>query len=298
MSTIAYHYKLIDVFTDRPFSGNPLAVFTDARGLSDDMMQRIARELNLSETTFVFPAVDRAHHYAVRIFTPNAELPMAGHPTLGTAFALAQENRLTNEERIVFEEKVGPISVSMLAPMTTIRLPLPIFGEHYPEPDTAAAVLSLDRLQLGYGTPVCAVSCGIPFLMIPLRSREALCSIQFRLDIWRRTVSRFSASNIMAFTLETDSEVSTAKARVFSPALGVAEDPATASACGALGAYLLRYGLMPPEPKSTFIIEQGAEIGRPSLIYILIEQPGDGIRQVRVGGQCVAIGNGSITLLP
>lgn len=259
-------------------------------------MQKIARELNLSETTFVFPAQDKAHDYAVRIFTPTSELPMAGHPTIGTAFALARENKLSGDKRVVFEEKVGPVSVSMVSPMTTTRLPLPAFGESHPEPETVTAILSLDAGLLGYGVPVSQVTCGVPYLIVPLKSTGAVQAIQFREDIWRRTLSRSPASNVVAFSMGGENEMSTAKARVFAPALGVLEDPATATACGALGAYLLRYGLTPPQPSSAFIIEQGAEIGRPSFLYVMIEQPGDGIKQLRVGGQCVDIGEGSIRI--
>src|SRR5688572_17372626 len=130
-SSRPYHYRLVDVFTDQRFSGNPLAVFTDARGLNTELMQRIARELNHAETTFVFPPFDRAHDYSVRIFSPHAELPTAGHPSIGTAFALAQERPVAPapaQNRFVFDEASGPVSVSMLSPITTTKQELPRFG--------------------------------------------------------------------------------------------------------------------------------------------------------------------------
>jgi trans-2,3-dihydro-3-hydroxyanthranilate isomerase len=261
-------YRLLDVFTNVPFGGNPLAVFTDARAISDAMMQSIARELNLSETTFVLPARDRSHHYWVRIFTPLAELPAGGLPTIGTAYALALEERLRQEatrQRVVFEEQTGPISVTMEAPMPA-------------------------------GMPVQSVSCGVPYLLVPVLDLETMQRIRFRLDIWERVLRRSAHPHVLAFTLQCRYEGSSAHCRMFAPGLGVHEDPATATAAGPLVSYFARWGILDPVPKMQFVCEQGIEIGRPSFIHVTIERNGEQIKSLRIGGQCVAVGSGQIQI--
>lgn len=292
-----YRYRLVDVFTDQRFSGSPLAVFTDARGLNTEQMQRIARELNHSETTFVFPPFDQAHDYSVRIFSPHAELPTAAHPSIGTAFAIAQERAVVPTpapKRLVFDEAAGPVSVSMVSPITTTKQELPRFGSEYPEPTTAAAVLSLTVDDLLEGLPVQAVASSLPYLIIPIKSLSALKRIRLRADIWERTIRRFEAPHIFAFCLEPERAGSTASARMFAPALGINEAPATESACGPLAAYLIKYRLVQPRREQLFVFEQGAEIGRPSFIHVMTEQEQDTLTQLRIGGQCVVVGDGTI----
>ena len=292
-----YRYRLIDVFTEQRFSGNPLAVFTDARGLNTESMQRIARELNHPETTFVFPPFDSAHDYSVRIFSPHAELPTAGHPTIGTAFALAQENRMGPKaapERVVFEEVSGPVSVSLASPVTTTRQELPVFGREYPEPQTAAAVLSLAGSDLLPGAPVQAVTSSVPYLIVPLRSLATLERIRLRQDIWERTLQSFEAPQIFAFCLDAESEATSATARMFAPGLGFAEAPATESACGPLAAYLVRYRLVPLRNEHLFVFEQGAYMGRPSVIHVSASQEEGVLTQLRIGGSCVVVGEGTL----
>lgn len=297
LSARHYRYLLVDVFTDRRFSGNPLAVFTDARGLNTEIMQRIARELSHPETTFVFPPADNSHDYSVRIFTPHAELPAAGQSTIGTAFALGQDRRVqapVPPQRLVFDEVAGPVSVSMVSPVTTMKQQLPRFGSTYPEPQTAAAILSLKATDLQRELPVQAVASSIPYLIVPVRDLEALKRIRIRADIWERTVRHFEAPNIFAFCTATESAGTTARARMFAPALGIAEAPATESASGPLAAYLVRYKLVPDRPELTFVIEQGAEIGRPSCIHVHVEQANGELISLRIGGQCVLVGEGTI----
>jgi trans-2,3-dihydro-3-hydroxyanthranilate isomerase len=297
LSSRHYRYLLVDVFTERRFSGNPLAVFTDARGLNTDIMQRIARELSHPETTFVFPPADNAYDYSVRIFTPHAELPTAGQSTIGTAFALAQERRVQAPlapQRLVFDEVAGPVSVSMVSPVTTMKQQLPRFGSLYPEPQTAAAILSLKPTDLQRDLPVQAVASSIPYLIIPVRELEALQRIRLRADIWERTVRNFEAPNIFAFTLQTENPQTTARARMFAPALGIMEAPATESASGPLAAYLVRHKLVPDRPEQSLSIEQGAEIGRPSCIHVHVEQRNGELGSLRIGGQCVLVGEGVI----
>jgi len=295
-SSRPYSYRLVDVFTDQRFSGNPLAVFTDARGLDTERMQRIARELNHTETTFVFPPFDESHDYSVRIFSPHAELPRGSYPSIGTAFALSQERAAlpAPRNRMVFDEASGPVSVSLVSPVTTTKQELPTFGSSYPELHTAAAVLSLTLEDLMPGLPVQAVASSMAFLIIAVNGLDALKRIRLRADIWERTIRRFEAPHIYAFTLESEKPGSTATARMFAPALGISEAPATESACGPLAAYLIRHKLVPARKDHLFIFEQGAEIGRPSVIHVSAEQDNGQLTQLRIGGQCVLVGEGTI----
>ncbi len=296
-SSRPYRYRLVDVFTDKRFSGNPLAVFVDARGLNAEQMQLIARELNHAETTFVFPPFDRAHDFSVRIFSPHAELPTSAHPSIGTAFALAQERTVQPApppNRMVFDEQSGPVSVSMVSPITTTKQELPRFGAEFPELHTAAAVLSLSLDDLMPGLPARAVASSLPYLIVPVTKLSALKRIRLRTDIWDRTIRRFEAPHIFAFSMESERAGSTAAARMFAPALGISEAPATESACGPLAAYLVRYRLVQARREHLFVIEQGAEIARPSLIHVMAEQTDDAVTQLRIGGQCVVVGEGTI----
>lgn len=288
-----YHYLLVDVFTDARFSGSPLAVFTDARGLGTEAMQRMARELNLGETTFVFPAASAQHDFSVRIFSPRAELPTGGHPTIGTAFALSRGGD-SEPGRLVFDDRDGPVSVSMLSPVTTTRQALPTFGACYMERHTAAAILSLHADDLVPALPLQAVSSSIPYLLLPIASAQALSKIRFRQDIWERTVRHFEAPHLYAFSTQTDDPASTAKGRAFTPALGVTEMAASESACGPLAAYLLEHGLVSLETEAFMIFEQGSEIGRPSYIHVTAAQAEGRLSEIRVGGQCVVVGEGAL----
>ena len=291
-----YTYHLLDVFTNVPFGGNPLAVFTDARGLSDEQMKSIARELNLSETTFVLPARDRSHHSWVRIFTPLAEVTSGGHPTIGTAHALALEERVRREtarQRVVFEEGVGPVSVLMEAPMITVRQPLPEFGPIFEQRDAVAAMLGLEPIHIAAG-PIHSISCGVSYLVVPIVDLEAMNRIRFRIDIWDRMLRHSPHPQVLPFSLETRYPECNVHARMFAPGLGVYEDPATAAAAGPLAAYLIRYGVIRPDPRAQLIVEQGIEIERPSFIHVSVEMDGERFSSIRVGGQCVSIGKGQI----
>jgi len=295
----SFRYRLLDVFTNVPFGGNPLAVFTDAHGLGDATMQSIARELNLSETSFVLPPRASAHHYVVRTFTPLTELSTGGLPTIGTAYALALEERLRREsakQRVVFEEQTGPISVTMESPMLTMQQPLPTFGSVFAEREAVAAMLGLDTSSLPTGMPVQSVSCGVPYLLVPLVNLEAMERIRFRSDIWERVLARSANPHVLAFSLQCRYEGSSAHCRVFAPGLGVHEDPATATAAGPLVSYFAHWGLLGAEAKVAFVCEQGIEMGRPSFVHVLLERDADRVTSLRVGGQCVAVGQGEFQL--
>jgi len=294
----SYSYRLIDVFAERPFTGAPLAVFTDARGLDSTVMLALARELNRSRTVFLFPHEDTARSPRVRVFSPQGELPSAHYPTIAAAFALAVDRVGDGTEppasRMVFESAEGPVSVSTFARVMTVRQSEPGIGAVYDDVDAALGTLGLNESQRMQGVPIQAASSGVPYLVVALRNRAALQSIRFRDDIWHRTLRHFAASKILAFTMETDRSGSTAKMRVFAPDVGIPEDPATETACGPLAAYLARYGLMSAESPQMLLFEQGSEIGRPSFLHVAVERDAESITSVRVGGQCVVVGEGNI----
>lgn len=294
------HYHRVDVFTDRAFGGNPLAVFTNGRGLDTETMQAIAKEFNLSETTFVLPPGDPKHDWRVRIFTPGSELPMAGHPTVGTSFVLAREHMIPRggrETDIVLEEGVGPVPVRIefeegepsFAEMTQ---PLPAFGPAIEDRASAASMLSLEEPDLEAELPVQIVSCGVPFMYVPLRSLDAARRARPRADLMERVAEEHGIPpEVFLFTREAEHEGSTVHSRMFAPGLGITEDPATGAASGPLGCYLVKHGVL---PAGDIVSEQGIEMGRPSFIHIRIESEGEQITAVRVGGRCHFAGEGFI----
>jgi trans-2,3-dihydro-3-hydroxyanthranilate isomerase len=297
------HYHRVDVFTDRAFGGNPLAVFTNGRGVPAETMQAIAKEFNLSETTFVLPPDDPRHDWRVRIFTPGHELPMAGHPTVGTTFVLAREHMIRRDERettITLEEGVGPIPVRVEfrdgePSFAEMSQPLPQFGPELPDRRAAAEMLSLAAEDVDEGLPLEVVSCGVPFLYVPVRTLDAARRARPRADLMERVSESVGIPpEVFVFTREVEHPGSTVHSRMFAPGLGITEDPATGGASGPLGCYLVRHGLVPAGTE--IISEQGIEMGRPSLIHIRIEQEGDRITAVRVGGQCHFMGEGFIEI--
>jgi trans-2,3-dihydro-3-hydroxyanthranilate isomerase len=292
-----HRYLTADVFTDRLFGGNPLAVFPDARGLTDGQMQSIAREFNLSETTFVLPPRDPAHARRVRIFTPGAEVAFAGHPTIGTALVLAALSEIDlagGSARIVFEEGVGPIAVAIrsengrpsFAQLTVSRLPE--FGPPPPPAASIAAAVSLDAGDLigGDFAPE-AASCGLPFLFVPLRSLDALRRSRIQGEQWERALSAYWAPQPFLFVFDGPR----IRARMFAPALGVPEDPATGSAAAALAGYLGRRDAL-LNGTLRWTVEQGVEMGRPSLMQVEADKTDGRITAARVGGSFVLVSEG------
>ncbi len=299
------HYHLVDVFTNRQFGGNPLAVFTNGRGVREETMQAIAKELNLSETTFVLPPVDASNDYRVRIFTPGKELPMAGHPTVGTTYVLAREHLIARgtdgtETEIKLEEGVGPIPVRVAwregaAGFIEMRQPLPTFGPLVEDVAAVAEMLSIDREEIAATnlTPE-VVSCGVPFLYVPVNSLRAVQSIKFRVDVWESRLKEIVPPEVFVFTREVEYPGSTVHSRMFAPGMGIWEDPATGGASGPLGCYLVRRGRLggAGDGEVELVSEQGIEMGRPSFIKIRIARAGAEITGVRVGGECRFMGEG------
>jgi len=298
-------YSVLDVFTTVPFGGNPLAVFYEETNLPTETMQKIAKELNLSETVFVQKAENTNHQKRYRIFTPNVELPMAGHPTVGTSYYLAQNNLIPTEEgenKWIIEEQVGPISVSVYKKGTAISKvemiqPTPTFGDIFEDREAVAKLLSLSIDDLDSSLPIQTVSSGVPFLYIPVRTLSAMKQIFFQNDIWKKYFSENpNTKHIFVLCLETEELTSTVHSRMFAPAMGIPEDPATGGASGPLGAYLVEYGLVQPESSGTYFIksEQGFEMGRPSYIDISIRKESNKYTEVKISGTSVIMGAGEI----
>ncbi|HSA82407.1 MAG TPA: PhzF family phenazine biosynthesis protein [Geminicoccaceae bacterium] len=297
-----YRFVTADVFTDRAFGGNPLAVLLDAGGLADQQMQAVAREFNLSETVFVLPPDDPAHTRQLRIFTPAQEVPFAGHPTVGSALILAATGALElagESTRITFEERAGPVPVTIRAAggrASFAQLTAPAAPEVRlaPAPDAIAALLSLTPAELSTdgGLPA-FVSCGLPFLIVELRDAAALGRARPDLAVWPKLLGDAWATGAYLITRDADAADADFRVRMFAPTAGVAEDPATGSAAAALGGWL---GLRetPPEGTQRRLIAQGIEMGRPSRLEVEIEKRAGTVTAVRVGGSAVLVSEGTI----
>jgi trans-2,3-dihydro-3-hydroxyanthranilate isomerase len=299
-------YLHLDVFTRTPFEGNQLAVFPEPGNLTAAQMQRIAMEMAYSESTFIYPP-ENGGDFRMRIFTPGKELPMAGHPTIGSTFALAREGTIAHgRDRIVFELGVGPTPVSMewdangLA-FAWMTQQLPTFGSEIHDRQAFAAAIGLEGKDLIDGAPLQSVSCGVPFLIVPLTTRAAVDA----LAIDRRSTARLFSSSGFAelpmffFTTEAGADGAIAYSRMLAPEFGIAEDPATGSASGPLGCYMLRYGLASAEGARALVSLQGVAMGRPSRIHVSIDSDGAGtISQVRIGGTSVLVGGGELIAAP
>lgn len=301
------NYSLLDVFTTTPFGGNQLAVFHEGESLSTGMMQKIARELNLSETVFLSPPNNSDNQKKLRIFTPQMELPMAGHPTIGAAFLMADQDLVQTGEGIsewTLEEAVGDIPVIVykeegLITKVEMTQPLPSFGERFPKTEQIAKLLSLAPADLHTEFPIQTVSTGVPFLFVPVRSLAAINKINFRSDVWEQHFSKNEATqHLFVFTTETEDSASTVHSRMFAPAMGIPEDPATGAASGPLGAYLVEHAVIPAAENGVYAIrsEQGIEMGRPSFIDITIVKQGPEFQQVKIGGTAVTVGKGQLYL--
>ena len=302
MGDAGARYFLVDVFTDRPFTGNPLAVFPVAGEIPPDLMPRIARELNLSETVFVLPPESSEHTAKLRILTPRSELPFAGHPTLGAAcvlLAVGSAGFDGDEGTVVFEEGVGRVSVDVGVAdgryRARLRVPgAPEFGPEPPERATLARLLSIPAHAIGDGElgPM-AVSWGVPYLFIPVRDRHVLGRVRLDGGVWEDRIAAFWAPHLYVITRDVERTGSRIRARMFAPAMGIVEDPATGAAASALAAYLWRHAPAPAIPLS-FRIEQGFDMGRPSLIDVDTELEDGALAGVRVGGGSVLVGSGEM----
>ncbi|WP_099827573.1 PhzF family phenazine biosynthesis protein [Oceaniglobus indicus] len=282
-------YIVYDVFTDRPFGGNPLAIITDARGLAEDALQKIAREFNFSETTFVYPPTDPAHTARVRIFTPTMEVPFAGHPLIGTATALFDLGR---GGRQTLELGVGPIDCTVDDDGATFTTTQPLRIDSHPQAGDVAACGGLlpGQIRTDRHLPVQA-GVGLPFVLAELTDDAALSAVVPDTGAFRRAAAAYPSDLDFAVLFYVRDGASV-HARMFAPLDNIPEDPATGSAAAALGAFLSQI-----EDRSlTLLLEQGVDMGRPSRIRIDTEVIDGLCRSVRISGNAVRIMEGRLTL--
>ena len=298
-------YLHLDVFTARRFEGNQLAVFLDARGVDSSTMQTIAREMNFSESTFLLPAERADTDMRMRIFTPGVELPMAGHPTIGTTFALAHTGVIAaRQASVVFGLGVGPTRVELQ--WSDAELSFAWMDQQLPEVRQPAASVAQVARAVGIdpvvhqktGLPMQEISCGVPYILLPLATRADVDAATADLNVLRTLKSAFpfEHTGIYLFSTESLGDDVTAYSRMFAAGLGIAEDPATGSACGPLGSYLVQQHFVSAADASRMVSWQGVAMGRPSRIHIAIAQDANGaISRVQVGGQAITVARGTLT---
>ena len=300
-----HRFVTLDVFTSVPFGGNQLAVFPDASGIPEDALINITREFNFAEVTFCYPPANPAHTKRVRIFTPAREIPFAGHPTVGTAIALVtlgEAGKQSGAElKLVLEEGVGPIPVTVktspgapaFAQFTTAKLAE--VGPATPSRGALSEILMIDPEDI-LATPMAPqnVSCGLPFLMVPLRSVDAVSRSRVRMDKWETTLKSAWAPDMFVFAKKPEGGESHYHARMYGPGVNVPEDPATGSANACLAGYL---GARTAQKDGTLVwtVDQGVEMGRPSRIEIEADKSGGEVTAIRVGGNAVMMSEGSFT---
>ncbi|HYV98568.1 MAG TPA: PhzF family phenazine biosynthesis protein [Gemmatimonadaceae bacterium] len=294
-----------DVFTTKTFGGNQLAVFPDATGIPEELLLPITREFNYSETTFCYPPANPAHSKRVRIFTPAGEIPFAGHPTVGTAHVLVAKGLVPasgDAVSLVLEEGVGPISVAVrleggvpvFAQLSVAKLPE--IGPQPPSRGSLAEILSLEAHDVLYGaSSPQAISCGLPFLMVPLRDVDAVTRSRVRTDRWEPTLKAYWAPDMLVFAPDPSGGPAHYRARVFVPGQGIVEDPATGSANACLAGYLAQRA---PERDGTirWTVDQGVEMGRPSRLELEADKKDGVITAIRVGGATVIVSEGVMRL--
>jgi trans-2,3-dihydro-3-hydroxyanthranilate isomerase len=296
-------YAVLDVFTDRPLAGNPLAVVLDGEGLDDARMQAIAREFNLSETVFVGSPEKPPHSARIRIFTPRHELSFAGHPTVGTAVLLALqdagENPGAHEAMLILEEKIGPVRCGVFLkgegcgraifdlPAEAVALASDL------DRDAVCSALSLLPGEVGFENHVPSVfSAGLAFAFVPVRNLEVIARARPNTGVWHDAFGSDAAAAFV-YCREAEESESDFHARMFAPTMGIEEDPATGSAVAALAGAIMRFDA--PGPGShRFVIEQGFEMGRPSLIGLELDVAGGRIEGARIGGDAVVVARGTL----
>jgi trans-2,3-dihydro-3-hydroxyanthranilate isomerase len=294
----SYRVRIVDAFTSRPFAGNPCGVVADAAGLDDTTMQLIARELNLSETTFVTPS-DKAD-FRVRFFTPRREIPLAGHPTIATMHVLAEDGRIALPDgatRVTQELNVGVLPVDLTR--TRDGLVRVVMTQARPEflteidREAVAAALGIREADLLPGVPVQVVSTGTPQAMVPVRSIEVLENLRPDPALLAELEQRGSYFSLHTFALEAYATPNRAHSRHFAASAGIPEDPVTGSATGGMAAYLWRHKLL-REPR--YSVEQGHIMGRPGIVEVEVDGEGDDPLRVRIAGVAVTVIDGSLTV--
>jgi trans-2,3-dihydro-3-hydroxyanthranilate isomerase len=303
-----FHTVQIDVFTSQRLQGNPLSVFTDARGLIDSEMQDLARETNLQETTIVFPrdpVTELEHGVKVRIFVPDEEIPFGGHPTLGTAMVLRNLRLAQGKPGVSQQKGVAEVTLDLKVGKVPVAFhedaPGSVFGEmHQVDPifgplhdrDTVAALLDLKASDIAADWPIQTISTGLPFAVVPIKQLSTLESLRLDLrKVYEYLDRQEPKCEFYYVTQDTHDPKVGLRARSIYP---VGEDPATGSAAGCTAAWMVRYGVAQPE--QTVHIQQGVEMKRPSQIFVRASRTGDKITNVRVGGHAVEIIEGEVSL--
>ena len=300
-----YRFFQVDVFTDKPFGGNPLAIFPESDGLTAEEMQHLAREMNLSETTFVLQPESPMADFKVRIYTPIKELPFAGHPVVGTHWLMAHLGQVELHEpitRVHFELGAGVLPADLhvadgRVEQVVMTQNQPIFHAILEDTTELAAALELQPDAIAdTGLPVQVVSTGMPQMMVPVRSLAEITELnpaQFNIAALNRVCKANNTESVMVFTFDTELPGSNVHVRMFAPLVGVLEDPATGSANGVLGAYLVHHQAVPITGSTIHLLsEQGLEINRPSKLYIEVDISEKEPLAVRVGGQVVLVAEG------
>ncbi len=299
-------YHLLDVFTQKPLSGNPLAVVSDSEGLDAAQMQAIAAEFNLSETVFVLPSRERSAAARLRIFTPRAELPFAGHPTVGAAVLLtapaAGDIAPTEETSLVLEEEIGTVKCRVVrrgdeAAFASFDLPhLPV-ATGTPAPDARiAAALGLDEADIGFaGHRASLYSAGLPCALIPVAGLATIARARAEPGVFDSVFCGLESPVVYLYTKDVVEPGHAFHARMFAPALGIKEDPATGSAAAALAGVLAAFE-RPADGRHTYVIEQGFEMGRPSAITLALDVAQGKLASVSIGGHAVVIARGTLSL--
>ncbi len=301
-----HRFVTLDVFTAAAFGGNQLAVFPDASGIPEDALLNITREFNFAEVTFCYPPANPAHTRKVRIFTPAREIPFAGHPTVGTAIALVELGLVKlqsgGDTKLVLEEGVGPITVAVRKEGSAVAFAqlsaakLAEVGPAAPSRGMLAEILSIEAEDI-LASPMAPqnVTCGLPFLMIPLRSVDSVSRSRVRMEKWEATLKSAWAPDIFVFARDPEGGDAHFHARMYGPGVNVAEDPATGSANACLAGYLAARA---PQKDGTLVwtVDQGVEMGRPSRLEIEADKSAGTVTAIRVGGNAVMISEGSFTL--
>jgi trans-2,3-dihydro-3-hydroxyanthranilate isomerase len=297
-------YAILDVFADTPLAGNPLAVVLDVEGLDTGSMQSIAAEFNLSETVFVLPAKNPVHTASLRIFTPRNEIPFAGHPTIGTAVLLGHEaagdDDDHHESMMVLEEKVGPVRCGVVIKgdkghaVFDIPQQATAVGEAG-EREAIAAALGLVPVEIGFENHHPSVySAGLPFNFIPVRDLEVIAKARPDTAHWAAAFAD-NAAGAFLYCRETVGHDHHFHGRMFAPLAGIAEDPATGSAAAAFSAVIMRFD-QPTAGDHRYLIEQGFEMKRPSLIKLELDVDAGAVQSARIGGDAVVVAEGTLSL--
>lgn len=295
--------KKVDAFTSEPFAGNPAGVVTDADGLGEEEMQKIAREINISETAFVFEPDNSLADFKLRFFTPSEEVPLCGHATVAAFHALAEEGRINRDSRIAaLKQQTGAGILQVEIRFADNKPEKIIMAQNLPKffnprlsRSAIAKILNIKEKQLG-SLPLEIVSTGLPFLIVPIHKLSTIENMIPDFETMKNFCSKRKIAGFYVFTFETVKKVSALHARCFAPAAGINEDPVTGTASGAVASYLIKHEAIDIKPTVEITCEQGHEMSRPGEVFVTIETSDEKISSVKVGGRAVTVLNGEVLI--